>query len=74
MPSVITWANVDPDLCRQVASLGYNELNIEKNNGGWTLHISSLYLYTTKITSRKSYFVLFWQWRLSILKKFNRQL
>ena len=74
MPSVITWANVDPDLCRQVASLGYNELNIEKNNGGWTLHISSLYLYTTKITSRKSYLVLFWQWRQSILKKFNRQL
>ena len=23
----ITWANVDPDLCRQMASLGLNELN-----------------------------------------------
>ena len=22
----ITWANVDPDLCRQMASLGLNEL------------------------------------------------
>ena len=22
----ITWANVDPDLCRHVASLGHNEL------------------------------------------------
>ena len=23
----ITWANVDPDLCHQMASLGLNELN-----------------------------------------------
>ena len=23
----ITWANVDPDLCRHMASLGHNELN-----------------------------------------------
>ena len=27
--SGITWANVDPDLYRHMASLGYNELNTE---------------------------------------------
>ena len=27
MQQAITWANVDPDLCRQMASLGHNELN-----------------------------------------------
>ena len=26
MQQVITWANVDPDLCRHMASLGHNEL------------------------------------------------
>ena len=26
----ITWANVDPDLCRQMASLGLNKLNLAK--------------------------------------------
>ena len=26
MQQAITWANVDPDLCRQMASLGLNEL------------------------------------------------
>ena len=24
-PDAITWTNVDPDLCRQMASLGHNE-------------------------------------------------
>ena len=24
----ITWANVDPDLCHQMASLGLNQLNL----------------------------------------------
>ena len=27
MQQAITWANVDPDLCHQMASLGLNELN-----------------------------------------------
>ena len=27
---VITWANVEPDLCRHMASLGYNELIRQK--------------------------------------------
>ena len=26
----ITWANVDPDICRHMASLGHNELKMEK--------------------------------------------
>ena len=28
MQQAITWANVDPDLCRQMASLGLNVLNM----------------------------------------------
>ena len=28
MPSAINWANVDPDLCRHMASLGLGELII----------------------------------------------
>ena len=28
----ITWANVDPDLCRKMASLGLNELNVQFSN------------------------------------------
>ena len=24
----ISWANVDPDICRHIASLGYDELNM----------------------------------------------
>ena len=27
MQQAITWANVDPDLCRHLASLGHNELS-----------------------------------------------
>ena len=30
----ITWANVDPDLCHHMASLGHNELQ----NGHWRIH------------------------------------
>ena len=29
MQQAITWANVDPDLCRHMASLGHNELTNE---------------------------------------------
>ena len=28
VPSAITWANVDPDLCRHMAALGHNDLKI----------------------------------------------
>ena len=31
----ITWANVDPDLCRQMVSLSLNELKINKDNNIW---------------------------------------
>ena len=31
----ITWANVDPDLCRQMASLGPNELTTTGSNQSW---------------------------------------
>ena len=30
----ITWAHVDPDLCRQMASLGLNELNATAKSPG----------------------------------------
>ena len=30
MQQAITWANVDPYLCRHLASLGHNELNDTK--------------------------------------------
>ena len=35
--SAITWANVDPDLCRHMASLGHNELKSwhHDNEMGW---------------------------------------
>ena len=32
----ITWANVDPDLCRQMASLGLNEFT--KQPGMWYMY------------------------------------
>ena len=35
----ITWANVDPDLCRHVVSLGHNEL---MPFNGWLLHHTKL--------------------------------
>ena len=39
----ITWANVDPDLCRQMASLGLNELNsnLVKSHSSLTSQLSS---------------------------------
>ena len=46
MQQAITWANVDPDLCRHMASLGHNELSTEmilymcqKNWIGKQLHV-----------------------------------
>ena len=37
----ITWANVDPDLCRHVVSLGHNELNwdLEPTLHGWISNV-----------------------------------
>ena len=31
----ITWANADPDLCGQMASLGHNELMYGIKNNAW---------------------------------------
>ena len=31
----ITWANVDPDLCRHMVSLGHNELNERNKEDLW---------------------------------------
>ena len=46
----ITWANVDPDLCRHMASLGHNEFS-SKASTHITLNISGSCLYRTS-TSR----------------------
>ena len=39
-----TWANVDPDLCHHMASLGHNELN--SHNHSWTRHGHLDFTYT----------------------------
>ena len=35
-----TWANVDPDICRHLASLDHNELNIERELTGHAKNLS----------------------------------
>ena len=39
----ITWANVDPDICRHMASLGHNELTHCVFNSMWYMTVQSLH-------------------------------
>ena len=48
----ISWANVDPDLCRQIASLGLNELI--------KLHQSLLFCVIPKLVVWQSFGIFIW--------------
>ena len=38
----ITWANVDPDVCRHLASLGHNELTLPRSTTWWSYKICAV--------------------------------
>ena len=61
----ITWANVDPNLCHHMASLGNNELNDDEHKNGGVFYtptilsgfsrLSTIWIITADILGRQKY-------------------
>ena len=52
----ITWTNVDPDLCRHMASLGHTALTFDTMLKCLTIDIHSISLYQTMCLEKCIYF------------------